>query len=244
MLASWPGVGNVSLIATRFLRERLDAVPLGFIDPLPFFTPPGIIVEKNIVQEPQFPRNIFYGWKSPKGERDLLFFIGDSQPASRGYELAERVIQFAEKAGAEMIITLAAALSSSQEIENPRVWAVATEKSLLNELKDKGLLFRGELHIAGLNGLLLGIAKMRKIQGLCFLGEVPSHLTQVPYPKASLAVLEALKSYLELELDLTEMRKLVRDSEAEMKNISNQAMKEFLENYTMPIWEREEDKGD
>lgn len=243
MIASWPGVGNVSLIASRFLREKLDPAGLAFIDPLPFFTPSGIIVENNIVQEPQFPRSIFFGIKSPRKKRDIILFIGDSQPVAKGYELAEIVAQVAEQLGVDTIITLAAALSPSYNIETPRVWAVATEEKVLEELrKDKNLLFRGEIHIAGLNGLLLGIAKMKKIRGICFLGEVPSHLTQVPYPKAAVAVLDTLTRYLELEVDLSDLRKIAQESEAEIKKVSQQAMSEYLENFTTPIWESGEEK--
>lgn len=243
MVASWPGVGNVSLIASRFLREKLDPVGLAFIDPLPFFTPSGIIVEKNIVQEPQFPRSIFYGIKSPKRKRDIILFIGDSQPVARGYELAEMVAGVAEQLGVDTIITLAAALSPSYNIETPRVWAVATDDKIVEELKtDKSLLFRGELNIAGLNGLLLGITKMKNMKGICFLGEVPSHLTQVPYPKAAVAVIETLLHYLKIEVDLSDLRKLAQESEVGIKKLSQQAMSEYLENFTTPIWESGEEK--
>lgn len=243
MLASWPGVGNVSLIASRFLKEKFDPAGLAFIDPLPFFTPSGIIVEKNIVQEPQFPRSVFYGIKSPKRKRDIILFIGDSQPVAKGYELAEIVAQVAEQMGVNTIITLAAALSPSYNIETPKVWAVATEEKILEDLKkDKDLLFRGEVHIAGLNGLLLGITKMKNMKGICFLGEVPSHLTQVPYPKAAIAVLESLLRYLEMEVDLSDLRKIAQESELEIKKLSQQAMSEYLENFTTPIWESGEEK--
>ncbi len=238
MVASWPGVGNVSLISSRFLREKLNPAALAFIDPLPFFTPSGIVVEKDIVQEPHFPRSIFYGIKSPRRKRDIILFIGDSQPVTKGYELAEIVAQAAEQMGVDTIITLAAALSPSYNIETPKVWAVASEEKVLEELKQvENLLFRGELHIAGLNGLLLGIAKMKNMRGICFLGEVPSHLTQVPYPKAAVAVLETLLPYLGMEVDLSDLRKTAQESEAEIKNLSQQAMSEYLENFTTPIWE-------
>ena len=243
MIASWPGVGNVSLIASRFLKEKLDPPGLAFVDPLPFFTPSGIIVEKNIIQEPQFPGSIFYGIKSPKRKRDVILFIGDAQPVAKGYELAEMVVEVAEQLGVDTIVTLAAVLSASYNIETLRVWAVATEEKILSELrKDKGLLFRGELQIAGLNGLLLGIAKMRNMNGICFLGEVPSHLTQVPYPKAAVAVLETLLRYLELDVELSGLRKLAQESEAEIKKLSQEAMSEYLENFTTPIWESGEEK--
>jgi len=36
MLASWPGIGDVSLIVARYLKEKLGAVEIGEIDPVNF----------------------------------------------------------------------------------------------------------------------------------------------------------------------------------------------------------------
>ena len=47
--------------------------------------------------------------------------------------------------------------------EQPKVWAVATNKPLIEELKKFDLLQKGSIQIAGLNGLLLGLAKERDL---------------------------------------------------------------------------------
>ena len=43
--------------------------------------------------------------------------------------------------------------------EQPKVWAVGTNKKLVEELKKHELLQRGNIQIAGLNGLLLGFGE-------------------------------------------------------------------------------------
>ena len=50
MLASWPGVGNVSLIVARYLKEKLSAEEIGEIEPAKFFEPVGVMVEDNVIQ--------------------------------------------------------------------------------------------------------------------------------------------------------------------------------------------------
>ncbi|MCK4388001.1 MAG: PAC2 family protein, partial [Dehalococcoidia bacterium] len=62
MLASWPGIGDVSLIVARYLKEKLGAVEIGEIDPVNFFEPVGVMVEDNVVEKPRFPESKFYYW--------------------------------------------------------------------------------------------------------------------------------------------------------------------------------------
>jgi len=98
------------------------------------------------------------------------------------------------------------------------------------------------LRIAGLNGLILGIAKERDIDGICLLGEVPVYATQVANPKASLAVVKVLTRILGIDIDLTELSNLAKQTSKEMERLAKQATAEFIDRFTEPIWEREEDE--
>ncbi|MBM3132929.1 MAG: hypothetical protein FJZ95_07870, partial [Chloroflexi bacterium] len=71
---------------------------------------------------------------------------------------------------------------------------------LLSEVGDRD----GEGNITGLNGLLLGVAKKRGIEGVCLLGEVPVYISGLvsPYPKASRSVAEVFGHILECAPDL------------------------------------------
>jgi len=54
MLASWPGIGDVSLTAAKYLVEKLNAVEIGEIEPINFFEPMGVTVRDNVVGKPSF----------------------------------------------------------------------------------------------------------------------------------------------------------------------------------------------
>ena len=56
MIASWPGVGNVSIIAATYLLRKLDFKDLGEIEPSAFFDAIGVVARENIVEEPSSPR--------------------------------------------------------------------------------------------------------------------------------------------------------------------------------------------
>ena len=103
-------------------------------------------------------------------------------------------------------------------------------------------MLRGRLQIAGLNGLLLGVARERGLEGICLLGEVPSYTTRIPNPKASLAVLKVLLKVLEVDIDLAELAKIAEESDQQMKRLAAQAMGEYIDRYTRPVWPPPEDE--
>jgi len=125
--------------------------------------------------------------------------------------------------------------------EPPRVWGVATSYPLTGDLRKYNLVQTGNLQIAGLNGLLLGIAKERDIEGICLLGEVPLYATRVQNPMAALAVLKVLAKMLEVEVDLGELAKMAVEAGERMKQVAAQAMEEYIDYFTEPIWERGEE---
>jgi len=242
MLASWPGIGNVSIIIASYLKKSLDFKELGEIEPSAFFDAIGVVAKDNVVEAPQFPQSQFYYWKNKGGGSDIILFIGEDQPYTKGYELANCVLDVAERFQVKRIYTCAAALSRIHHTEQPRVWGVVTSQHMSGELEKYDLVQRGNLQIAGLNGLLLGVAKEREIEGICLLGEVPMHATRIQNPMAALAVLQALTRMLGIEIDFTELAQTARETADRMKQVVAEAMEEYIDHFTQPIWEVEEEE--
>jgi uncharacterized protein len=247
MLAAWPGIGNVALIIANYLKTKINFKELGYLEASYFFDPIGVLVKDNVVEEPNFPQSDFYYFKNPNG-KDLILFIGDDQPASKGYELAHCILDVGERFGVERVYTCAAAMTRIHHTEPPKVWGVATSHLVTYGLKEYNLENSTNLQIAGLNGLLLGVAKEREIDGICLLGEVPSYASRVPNPMAALAVLKVLARMLEIKVDLAELAKMAVEAAERIKQVAAQAMEEYIDYFTEPIWERgeseeEEDDG-
>ena len=169
MFAAWPGISNVALIVATYFSKKLDLKQLAEVHAPYFFDPIGVLVKDNIVEEPQFPQNRFYYWKNNPGKNDLIIFIGEAQPTTKGYELANCVLDIGRKFKVKMVYTCAAALTRIHHTEQPRVWSVGTDPAVAASLKKNNLVRGGNLQIAGLNGLLLGAAKKRGIDGICLL---------------------------------------------------------------------------
>ena len=80
------------------------------------------------------------------------------------------------------------------------------------------------------------------MEGVCLLGEVPSYATQMANPKASLAVLRVLGETLGITLDLTDLGHLAERVDQEMDRIAKRVTAEFIDQFTEPIWEQDEEE--
>ncbi len=242
MLASWPGIGDVSLTAAKYLVEKLNAAEIGEIEPVNFFEPMGVTVRDNVVDSPRFPENKFYYWQSAKAAHSLLIFIGEEQPSLKGYDLINCVLDVAQRLKVTRVYSCAAAVTRIHHSEEVKVWGAATTSDLLDELGKHNVILRGNLRIAGLNGLILGMAKERGMEGICLLGEVPAYATQMANPRASLAVLGILTEMLGIALDLAELSRLAEQVDKEMDRIAKRVTAEYIDQFTEPIWEKDEDE--
>ncbi len=220
LIASWPGIGNIGIVAVDTLRGQLQAEELGEIEPFDLFYPKKAIIRSGVLQDLEFPGNKFYYKRLPK--KDLLFFIGEEQPTDSGrmyaegrkaYRLANMVLDVAQKFGCRRVYTSGAAVALIHHDVRPRVWAVTSQAQLSREVKAcENTVLMSEIEgrgnegsITGLNGLLLGLARKRGFEAVCLMGEIPDYLSGAPfpYPRASKSVLEVLVNILKVDINLT-----------------------------------------
>ena len=242
MLAVWPGIGNVSVIAATYLQRKLKFKELGEIEPYHFFDPIGVIVRDGMVEAPQFPESRFYYLKNKGLGSDLILFVGDDQPVAKSYDLANCVLDVGLRFQVKRVYTCAAALSRIHHTEQPKVWGVTTTQQAAEDLTQYDLVQKTNLQIAGLNGLLLGVAKERGIEAVCLLGEVPAYASQIQNPMAALAVVKVLTKMLDIEIDTTELAQLATETMERMRQLAAETMGQYIDNFTVPVWEHDEEE--
>lgn len=228
MVAAWPGMGGVAIVAARYLRDKLGAQEFGSIEPEEFFDLSGVLIEDSIVKDMEFPEAKFYVWESG-GRDDLIIFIGEAQPLMKGYTLANLVLDVAQKFRVKRLYTFAAAPTHIYHTKRPRVLAVATKPESIEELKGYDVTLLGEGTISGLNGLLLAVAKARNIDGVCLLAEIPIYTTHVANPRSSKAVLQVLSQMSGLEVDLSDMDSWARETDEEIEGRIDHLKRSFGE---------------
>jgi len=183
-------------------------------------------VKEGLIQPGRRPRNRFFVWTDPNRKHDLVVFLGEAQPPSGRYAFCRQVIAFAKNLGVERVFTFAAMATQMHPSAASRVFGAATDTVNLEELKRLELDVLEDGHIGGLNGVLLGAAAEAGLQGACLLGEMPHIFAQLPFPKASHAILEAFVTLSDLDLDLEELAEQARIVEDQLGELLAQVEKQ------------------
>jgi hypothetical protein len=229
LVAAWPGMGNVAFGAAMYLKETLNAEKFAEIQPEDIFFFIFVQIREGIVDIPDLPKNEFFLYTNPRGDHDLIIFIGESQPVmEKEYDLARRVVEVAVQYRVEQVITFAATPVNITHRADPAVWGVTTEPGLQETLRQLEVKIMTAGHIGGLNGLLLGVAKEAGLQGMCLLGEIPFYTAKIENPKSSLSILRVLMKYHKIEIDLDGLLQMAKFVEEEVEKVSKTTKQTLL----------------
>jgi proteasome assembly chaperone (PAC2) family protein len=227
LVAVWPGMGNVALNAGVYLLAKLDMSVLAELDAGDLFDVDQVEVKDGIVQPGRRPRNRFFLWKDPRRAHDLVLFIGEAQPPCGKYPFCRQLIAYAKKIGVERVFTFAAMATRMHPQNRSRVFCAATDRESLEELKRLELEVLEDGNVGGLNGVLLGAANEDGLRGYCMLGEMPHVFAQLPFPKASLAILEAFTTMTGMDVDFTELAEQARSVEHQLGELLTRHKEEY-----------------
>jgi len=208
LVTAWPGMGDVALKAALYLKNKLQAVEFAEMAAGDYFHPSGVWIDDSLIHIPQQPVGKFYYYKNPQEGTDVIIFISDAQPfIEKSYAYAQEIIDFALSFKVKMVYTFAAMPLPIEHTQAPGVHVAATDKKMFEIFAnmDVKLMLTGQ--ISGLNGLILGVAKEKGLEGVCLLGEIPLYTVQIENPMASMAVLSVLSQALHIPLDLVELQK-------------------------------------
>jgi uncharacterized protein len=220
LIAAWPGMGAVALNAGVYLLAKLRMKLVAEFEANDLFDIEHVEVKDGIIQSGRRPANRFFLWTDPAEQHDLVVFLGEAQPPLGKHPFCRQLMAYARQHGVERVFTFAAMATQMHPEHDARVFAAATDLEMLEELKGLDLEILESGNISGLNGVLLGAAAENGLRGACLLGEMPHIFSQLPYPKASLAILKVFTRMKDLELDFSEL--------AEQAQLMDQQLVELL----------------
>ncbi|MEM2881905.1 MAG: PAC2 family protein [Candidatus Bathyarchaeia archaeon] len=192
-----PGIGLVGHMAVDNLIRAHGARPIFQILSTEF--QPISMAEDGDLR-PQ--RNELYLLSDPSVPRDLILLFGNAQASnpSGQYELAECALRLAKGMGCRLVITLGG-LKRDSATPAPRIFCTATDPKLLSMALSKGAgILQGR--VFGAAGILVGLAELMGMPGLCLLAETPGFFGDAIAAKA---ILLFLSRFLGAELSTREL---------------------------------------
>ncbi len=220
-----PGSALVGKLAVDHLVQELPAEHLAelYLDgmaPQVFIETDGTVSSLN--------NDLFY-WKSKaKGVPDLILYTADAQPATQEaeYVLSETVINYvSKKYKSRQMITLGAFVTGGFS-DDPKVYAAATDEALVKTASSNGCEVMKDGSITGMNGILLGIAKLKGMKGYALLGETSGYALD---PKASTALLLSLEKLIGVKVDLKELNERAKEAQSVLQSVEAMRKQQTIE---------------
>jgi proteasome assembly chaperone (PAC2) family protein len=240
LVAVWPGMGHVALNAGVYLLSKLNMAAVAELESGELFDIDHVEVKEGIIQPARRARNRFFVWTDPKKQHDLVVFLGEAQPPIGRFPFCRQVISFAKDVGVERVFTFAAMATRMHPEHRSRVFGAVTEPEGLKELQHLDLELLEDGNIGGLNGVLLAAAAEAGLNGACLLGEMPHIFARLPFPKASLAILEVFKKISSMALDLSELSEQAEAVEEQLGEL----LARVEEQYGQQFGESEEEEDE
>jgi hypothetical protein len=152
---------------------------------------------------------------------DIMILAGDTQPIDEysTYSFCDALLDYFEKNKGKEIITLGG-IGLANVPKTPKVYCTGNDKEIIKRYS-KDTIMNKDIYgvvgpIIGVSGLLLGLAKRRKIKAITLLAETLGHPMYLGL-KGSREILEILNKKLSLNVDLKNLEKEIDELEKKMK---------------------------
>jgi uncharacterized protein len=239
LICGLPGAAYIGKLSVDYLIQQLKAELFGEVYSR-FFPPYVIIKEDGLVE---ILRNELNHVRDETG-KDLVFLAGNAQAFSPEgqYEVTEKVLDWAIANGIKRVYSIAA-LVTDKQYDTPAVFATATSAALLEEAKAKGAQVLDHGIIGGENGLIIGLARKKDLDGICLLAETHGYQTPngeyVIDPRAAKAALNILTQILGIKVDMDPMEKQALQMDeaiAKMAEIERKVREEMTQSGKRPSY--------
>jgi uncharacterized protein (TIGR00162 family) len=213
LICGFPGRGYVGKIAVDHRIGELDSEHLADIYSSSF--PPQVVIKNSGTVD--LMKNVIYYFQGKGNSNDFLFLTGDAQPVTSKVEyiLGEEIIKIAKSMGVKQVITLGAYITG-MFVDSPRIFGVATDDDGIKILDSFKVLKIDNGGISGMNGILLGIAKINDLNGISLLGETSGYVVDA---NASKHLLKKLLAVVGLEVNMEDLDRKAKDTVMVIKSI-------------------------
>ncbi len=219
LVIGWPDAGQVGVKVVSYLKDKLGAREFGEIELSDFSLMPHSMIRDGVMEALEFPRSEFSYWKGKGRANDIVLFRS-AQPVFNQYGLANLVLDAAEKLGVCRIYGVGGLYAKVPHTIKARVLSVINKQELKEYVRHYGVESTMDYHgPTSMNGLVMGLAKGRGLEGIALWGQVPGYIAEMPNPMVAQSVLEVLTKVLNLEIDRAEIEAEAEYAQGELDKI-------------------------
>jgi proteasome assembly chaperone (PAC2) family protein len=202
----WNDAGDAASLAVRYLVETWSARRFASIDPEEFydftFTRPQVRLVDDSVRAIDWPSNELWAAAIPGTGRDIVLLRG-VEPQLKWRTFSAAIVGVARAVGAELTVTLGALLADVPHTRPVRVSGTVHDPDLSSRLGFEHSRYEGP---TGIVGVLHDACSRAGLPSASLWATVPHYVSQVPSPKAALALVERSAALVGAKVNPIELR--------------------------------------
>ena len=207
--AGWPDAAESATLALRYIVRKLSAKKFAEIDPEEFYdftvVRPQTRVNRKRERTIRWPRNDFYFYKPEDAAKGLLVYVG-TEPNLRWRAFSNIVTSVAEDCGVEFVVSLGSLLDAVPHTREPRITGRASSPDLAQKVEWLGIRNSGYQGPTGIHTAFMDACTKKGLAHASVWGHCPHYVSTSPNPRISHALLTKLRSLVEIDIDLEELR--------------------------------------
>lgn len=199
LVASLPDMGRVGGLVSGFLARQLNTKLVAEIESV---EKPWVTYENGIASLHVDTYKIF-----AEKQNSIVVFTGDTQPqdARELYELCDLLLDTVQGYGNIKRLYSSGGYLKQQVVGEPKVYGTANNPGILKELDKYNIGRLGDEvnSITWFNGLILGIAAKKGIEGIGLFGEIDN--PSVPQHMAAKSIVKVIARMINTEINTKEL---------------------------------------
>ena len=198
--------GRLGPEVARYLNEQFNAVPVGDICPIDFFTLAGVAIENDVARLPR--TRLFY-----TGEKNLLV-LQSANPQFQHYKFLTALLDMAEHyCRVEELFTINGFVAPIAHVAERRIFAAFNNSDFQKQFRSYNLINMDYEGFPAISSYLLWMAKDRNISAVGLWPEIPFYVSSNNDPQTVKAVIAFLNDRFHLVFDFHEL-----DEQIELQN--------------------------
>ena len=228
MIIGLPDVGLVGLIATSYLISELNLEEIAYMDS--DLLPPVVVLHKGL---PHAPLRIY-------GNQNLIAVISElAIPAPAIYSIMREIVDWGQAKKVKRMVSMGGIpIENRQSINEPEVFAAASNQELLDMLSKNGLKSLNEGYIVGPQALSMRYSISKKMQAIAILAQ---SFYNYPDPQAAAMALKELSKISDIKVDLSKLLEKGEEIRLKARDIMKRTQQEMnrmqkSREYDLPLY--------
>lgn len=248
----WNDAGDAASGALAWLASRWETTDVATLDPEPFYdfadTRPRLRLDDDGTRSLIWPSNDLIsatvsGVDTPDGADAELALLVGTEPQLKWRTFSQQIVAMAQQLDSPLVVTLGALLADVPHTRPTPIYGSSEDPKMASQLGLSPSSYEGP---TGIVGVLHNACTTAGLNTASLWAAVPGYASEIPSPKASLALVRRLATLLDLSPDTTELEEMADSYERHVNELAAQAdeSSEYISQLEEAYDQQEAETGD